>query len=197
MSSPVTTRERLISAMADQLARRGLHGVGLNELLAQAQAPKGVMYHHFPGGKNALAIAAIEQIAQRIGGSLDRLLQKESDPIVALRSWIQDAQRRLDASGFERGCPLATVALETTADDTDLRAAIAGAFAALRNHISGALVRAGMETTRAQGLASLLVATYEGGLLQARVAGSGEPMMQATQALLSLLQTQAPKIESP
>ena len=55
---PNPTRERLIAAMSDLLERRGFHGVGLSELLAQAQAPKGVLYHHFPGGKTALMKAA-------------------------------------------------------------------------------------------------------------------------------------------
>jgi len=187
METPTSTRERLVAAMADQLARRGLHGVGLSELLAQAKAPKGVMYHHFPGGKQALAVAAIEQIAQRIGDSLDHLLRKEPDPVAALQIWIQAAQRRLDTSGFEHGCPLATVALESTAQDTELRAALASAFGTLRRRMADALVRSGLADPMAHGLASLMVATYEGGLIQARVAGSSAPMAQATQALLALL----------
>ena len=60
------TRTRLITAMADALQRRGLHGVGLNEILRDAQAPKGVLYHHFPGGKTELAVAAIQAI---VGGA--------------------------------------------------------------------------------------------------------------------------------
>jgi TetR/AcrR family transcriptional regulator, lmrAB and yxaGH operons repressor len=183
------TRQRLIAAMCDQLERRGLHGVGLNELLAQAQAPKGVLYHHFPGGKTALAVAAIASISQRIGDSLDRLLVQQGDPVAALRTWMASAQRRLDASGFERGCPLATVALESSADDTLLRGALASAFAGIRGRIGAALIRAGIAEPQAKGLASLMVATYEGGLLQARVAGCGEPMAQAAQMLLDLLQT--------
>ncbi|MCC6132310.1 MAG: TetR/AcrR family transcriptional regulator, partial [Acidobacteria bacterium] len=34
------TRDRLIAAMSDALQRRGYHGVGLSELLVEAQAPK-------------------------------------------------------------------------------------------------------------------------------------------------------------
>ena len=42
------TRQRLIAEMADLLQRKGFHGFGLNETLSQAQAPKGVLYYHFP-----------------------------------------------------------------------------------------------------------------------------------------------------
>ena len=55
--STPSTRDRLIAAMLDALRRRGYFGIGLNELLASANAPKGVLYHHFPGGKTELETA--------------------------------------------------------------------------------------------------------------------------------------------
>jgi len=181
------TRERLIAAMTDALRRRGLHGIGLTELLAQAGAPKGVLYHHFPGGKTELAVAAINDVVDRMLRGLDVLLASTPDPIEATRRWMAGATARLQDSGFESGCPLATVALESTADDPALRAALNQAFARMRDRIALALEQAGEPADRARGVAALIVAAYEGGLLQARVAQSIEPISQATQALLSLL----------
>jgi TetR/AcrR family transcriptional repressor of lmrAB and yxaGH operons len=191
-TAPPATRDRLIAAMRDALQRRGLHGVGLSDILASADAPKGVLYHHFPGGKTELAIAAIEATTAELGTALERLMQRETDPGQALQAWIQGALKRLEASGFERGCPLATVALESTADDPALRAALADAFATMRGHIAGALQRAGHAPDAAAALAALIVAAYEGGLLQARVAQSLEPLVLATRSLLSLMQRPAP-----
>lgn len=181
------TRERLIAAMTDALRRRGLHGIGLTELLAQAGAPKGVLYHHFPGGKTELAVAAIDDVVARMLMGLDRLLASTPDPIEAMRLWMDHATARLTESGFECGCPLATVALETTPEDTALREALARAFATLRSRIAQALEQHGEPAEEAQALAALVVASYEGGLLQARVAQSHAPILQATQALLNLL----------
>jgi TetR/AcrR family transcriptional repressor of lmrAB and yxaGH operons len=181
------TRERLIAAMADALRRRGLHGIGLTELLAQAGAPKGVLYHHFPGGKTELAVAAIDHVVDRMVGWLDALLAQSADPMDAARQWMQGATVRLSGTGFHAGCPLATVALESTPEDHALREALARAFATLRERIALALEQAGEPRASAQGIAALIVATYEGGLLQARVAQSTEPIQQATQTLLQLL----------
>ncbi len=190
MTSPSApgTRERQIAAMRQSLQRRGLHGVGLADILARADAPKGVLYHHFPGGKTELAIAAIHATAAELGLALDQLMRREPDPALALQAWIQGALKRLEGSRFESGCPLATVALESTADDPALRAALAEAFAAMRGHIAAALQRAGHEADGAAALAALIVAAYEGGLLQARVAQSLEPLVLATRSLLTLLQ---------
>ncbi|MDP3836001.1 MAG: TetR/AcrR family transcriptional regulator [Hydrogenophaga sp.] len=181
------TRERLIAAMTDALRRRGLHGIGLTELLAQAGAPKGVLYHHFPGGKAELAAAAIDDVVARMLRGLDTLLATTPDPIEATRRWMAGATARLSDTGFESGCPLATVALETTPDDRLLRSALDAAFARLRERIARALEQAGEPHESAQGIAALIVATYEGGLLQARVAQSTAPIAQATQTLLRLL----------
>jgi TetR/AcrR family transcriptional repressor of lmrAB and yxaGH operons len=181
------TRDRLIAAMTDALRRRGLHGIGLTELLQAAGAPKGVLYHHFPGGKTELAIAAIDRVVERMTGGLDQLLATTPDPLDAMRQWIRGATERLQRTGFESGCPLATVALESTPEDKALREALARAFARLRERIALALQAADMPAGRAEGVAALIVAAYEGGLLQARVAHSIEPVQRITDTLLALL----------
>ncbi|MBC8055240.1 MAG: TetR/AcrR family transcriptional regulator [Rhizobiales bacterium] len=176
--------------MGDALQRRGLHGVGLNEILDDAQAPKGVMYHHFPGGKTALAVAAIEAAAESLSRALDKALQREADPVAALLIWLSNGARLLGASGYERGCPLATVALESGPDDPEIRAALAIAFATLRERMSSAFRQAGHGDAEAIGLATLIVAAYEGGLLQSRVAGNGDPMAAVIRSLTGLLTAQ-------
>lgn len=180
-------RERLIAAMTDALRRRGLHGIGLTELLQAAQAPKGVLYHHFPGGKTELAIAAIDQVVERMTAGLDKLLATTPDPLQAMRRWIAGATARLQDTDFEAGCPLATVALESRSEDQALREALARAFERVRERIAQGLANAGLPAERALGLAALIVAAYEGGLLQSRVAHSVEPIQRATDTLLVLL----------
>ncbi len=112
-NSQPPTRDQLVGAMLTALRTKGFHGVGLSELLAQAQAPKGVLYHHFPGGKTELAVAAIDHVVQHISSRLEHLLSQHRDPSQALAQWMKDAQKALLGSGYEAGCPLATIALGT------------------------------------------------------------------------------------
>lgn len=183
-------RQRLILAMIDALQRRGLHGSGLTELLAAAQAPKGVLYHHFPGGKAELAVAAVNATVERLCVMLDERMGA-GDPAAALMAWIEGAQKRLAGSDYERGCPLATIALETTAADVEIRSALGAGFEQVRLRIAAALVKAGYDS--ADPLAALILAAYEGGLLQARAAGTPQPMKLVGEALLSLLTLHRPK----
>jgi TetR/AcrR family transcriptional repressor of lmrAB and yxaGH operons len=191
------TRDRLVAAMYDALQRRGLHGMGLNELLLQAQAPKGVLYHHFPAGKSALAVAAIEEAIARLTTGLDGLLASKKAPAAALRSWMASAQKQLEGSLFERGCPLATVALESTAQDTAIRQALAQGFEAVRERLGALLGAAGMAPAPARQLAALIVAAYEGALLQARVAGHAQVMSDTTESLIRLVEFELQSIPTP
>ncbi len=173
--------------MADSLQRRGFHGVGIAEILEQAAAPKGVLYHHFPGGKTELAVAAIQAGVASVTRGLDRLLAEHGEPVGALRAWFAGAQHRLEKSGFERGCPFATVALESGAHDEALRRALADAFGEIRRWLVAMLTRAGVPQGTAQRLALLIVSAYEGALLQARVAGSVKPVADTGAMLVELV----------
>ena len=173
--------------MTDALQRRGLHGVGLAELLQVAQAPKGVLYHHFPGGKTELAVAAIDAVVAHIDASLQRLQQRPGTALDALRQWLTQAGQHLQRSGFERGCPLATVALESTPQDEAIRAAVARGFALLRERLAQVLVQAGVNAARAPGLAALVVSAYEGALMQARVAGDTQALHATVETLLAVV----------
>ena len=189
----VGTRDRLIGAMLEALGTRGFHGVGISELLSRAHAPKGVLYHHFPGGKAELAVAAIDTVVGHITATLESLFVRQGDPVQALTLWMKDAQATLLGSGYDRGCPLATIALESTAEDTAIREAVARGFAAIRDTLKRALVARGLDAQRAARLASLIVSAYEGGLIQSRVAGSARPLQDTTAMLLDTLEGLLPK----
>lgn len=191
-TSLLPTRDRLITAMLNALSRKGYHGVGLTELLAEAGTPKGVLYHHFPDGKTQLAIAAIETVVSHMTGGLQKLLKRHADPADALQAWMVSAQKLLVGSGFEQGCPLASIALESTPDDAAIRAALAYGFSSIRAHLAEALQNAGIAPTRSANLAALMVSAYEGALLQARVAGQVQAMQNTTEALVDLIRLSLP-----
>lgn len=195
--APVPTRDRLVDAMTRSLCRRGLHGTGLAELLEQARAPKGVLYHHFPGGKAELAVAAIDAAVERALAALQQRLDAGSALPDALSHWVQGAQRQLERSGWEHGCPLAAVALESGPGDTGIRSALARGFARIRERLAERLERAGIEPSRARRFAALLVATYEGGLMQARVAGASAPLRDATDAVIETISDELARARRP
>jgi TetR/AcrR family transcriptional repressor of lmrAB and yxaGH operons len=102
---------------------------------------------------------------------------------------MKDAQKTLLGIGYEVGCPLATIALESTAQDKPIRQAVAKGFEAIRSTLKKALVANGLDSKRAASLAAMVVSAYEGGLIQARVAGSKKPLQDTAHMLLEVLQS--------
>src|SRR5262245_19469977 len=107
------TRRRMIVTTSKLLQKQGFHGTGLNQILEEADAPKGSMYFHFPGGKNQLAAEAIGAS----GAFIERLLRShEADSaVLTLDSYLAGLGEWLQRTEFREGCPIATTALEVAA----------------------------------------------------------------------------------
>src|SRR6476646_8328695 len=62
-------RERLLNGARRLLAEKGYAGMELRDVAEVGRAPRGSIYHHFPGGKRQLAIeaAALEGAEIRVG----------------------------------------------------------------------------------------------------------------------------------
>jgi TetR/AcrR family transcriptional repressor of lmrAB and yxaGH operons len=109
---PRPTKDRLIRAAAHLFGNRGYHGVGLAEILAEAQAPKGSMYHHFPNGKSDLAMAsatwASDQILLLIAASFE-----PSDSFVeGATNLCHKLADLFEITGKWCGCPISSTLFE-------------------------------------------------------------------------------------
>src|SRR5271155_3224823 len=76
------TRERILRSALLLFQGKGYHATGLAEILERAQAPKGSLYHHFPGGKEALAIATLDWLQHEVTGFLDGLASEGTAAMV-------------------------------------------------------------------------------------------------------------------
>ena len=86
-------------------------------------------------------------------------------------------------TSYREGCPIATTALETSAQSEVLGEATASAFRKWETEISRGLERFGMGNDEADQLATMVLSQLEGALLLARTYRSLEPIERAEQAL--------------
>ena len=111
MSDRTGTRSKMIATASTLLQRQGYAATGWRQVVNESETPWGSQSHHFPGGKEQLAVEALE----RSGVGYERLLRsafEAADPVSALRLWVDAAAQQLVATDFAEGCPVATVALE-------------------------------------------------------------------------------------
>jgi TetR/AcrR family transcriptional repressor of lmrAB and yxaGH operons len=181
------TKQRMVATTAALMQRQGISATGLSEIVEGAQAPKGSLYFHFPGGKEELALAALQQAAQQLGDGIAAVLAQAPTPADGVAQLVTGMAAGLEHSGYARGCPLATTALETAHDSDVLAAACAAGFASWHGHIAHALRRDGFTPAVARDRATLALSALEGALILARAQRDTAPLHTVAKQLQPLL----------
>src|SRR5687767_8920462 len=93
-------REQMVAAALDLISERGYGNVTMLDITERAGTPRGSMYHHFPGGKEALGI---EVAAQARADTIDRVAKirtESSSPKAFLEAIIQHHSDSVTGSDF-------------------------------------------------------------------------------------------------
>jgi AcrR family transcriptional regulator len=157
------SKHKMVVSAALLFRERGLAGTSFRDVVAHSGAPRGSIYHHFPGGKTELAEEAVDWAGTVIA---DWMRREGGDPVAMLRSFVLAWRRVLDDEEFRAGCPL--VAVATGTDDERLMEAASLAFARCVEGFADSLRRAGVEEARAASLATLVVSAVEGAIVLCR-----------------------------
>ena len=174
-----TSRARLIAAAGRLFQERGYAATGLSDILKAAGAPKGSLYHHFPGGKAELTAAAMRGAGGLLRATLKQAREETGTAAEAVEHFSVKLAGWLDGSAFRRGCPMATVALECAPGEDALGATLREGFARTV-HLLGELIESdGAPPERARDLAEFALAALEGALILARAAGDSGPVRRA------------------
>ncbi len=174
-------RKRLLNGARRLLAEKGYAGMELRDVAAVGEAPRGSIYHHFPGGKSQLAVEAAEVEGIEIRAAIERSLE-ERGLAATLAMFGGMFARRVKDHPERLGCPVAAAALARP-EDPALAAAATAAFASWEAPIAAALRDEGVAAKDAAAFAGLVVSTIEGALIRARAAADRAPLDSAVAGL--------------
>jgi TetR/AcrR family transcriptional repressor of lmrAB and yxaGH operons len=186
MPRPDRSRDALVGTAVRLLRRQGFAATGLAQIRSESGATTGSLYHHFPDGKEELAVAAIDAAAAEVTTALRAILDRSDDVPAAVGRWTRALASTLAADPRD-GCPVAPVALESIHGSPRLREASARAFESWRRLLSDRLRRDGWSTVEADRDATAVLALIEGALLLARTSGDAGPLAAAADAVARLL----------
>src|SRR3954454_5898074 len=178
-----TTKDRLVGAGAELFGRQGYNATGVKQILAEASAPFGSLYHHFPGGKEQLRAEAIRRSGRLYGRLFAEIVGPAPDLLTGIHDFFAGAAGTLVETDYADACPIATVALEVSSTSEPMREACAEVFDAW---ITGAMQRFeqdGIPRERARELALLFLSALEGAFVLARALRSTEPLRAAGAAV--------------
>jgi TetR/AcrR family transcriptional regulator, lmrAB and yxaGH operons repressor len=181
------SRDAFVSSTAKLLRRQGYAATGLNEIVARSGAPRGSLYFHFPGGKQELALAAMEHSGEQLRGAIAAVMASPGGAARTVGGLIDALAAGLEASGYRDGCPIATVTLEQAGASESLRLTAERVFSSWLCELESALVAEGAKPGAARSRATMVLAAAEGGLLLARARRDTAPLMAVKDELQTLL----------
>jgi AcrR family transcriptional regulator len=182
------TRDRIIAEAARLFDKQGFAATGISAILRDAGVKSGSLYHFFPS-KEALLIAVLERYFERLRPTiLDPVEATAEDPIDRLFALLERYRRDLLVSEYARGCPVGKLALEVVDRTPQTRTLMEAYFSGWADGVERWLEAAGDRLPAnldRLGLARHALAVVEGGVMQARAAGSIEPFDAAVGQLRS------------
>jgi TetR/AcrR family transcriptional repressor of lmrAB and yxaGH operons len=186
--NPPPARERILLAARTLFQRRGYFAVGTAEILIKASAPKGSMYHHFPGGKQEIAVAAVQAISRDMLAMLQEFEGRHICVADMVRELAGGMVRWLRASKWREGTILSSTATGAVPDLPQLHAAIEEAFDQWRKRLIRLLIAEGWHRAEARGMADLTIAATEGAMVLARVDQNGGVVQNVAELVAQLIE---------
>jgi AcrR family transcriptional regulator len=187
---PIGTRGRFLDVAAAAFQSRGYHATSMHDIMRDADATGGALYHHF-SSKKALGLAVIhERVAKDVETTCIEPVRSASTAADGILSVFERIIAELDGQAI-LGCPLNNLALELSLADPEFRAAIDGIFARWRSAIAQK-VRADRSAGRLNGVdaeafATFVIASLSGAMAQAKAAQSATPLKVCAQQLSRLI----------
>jgi TetR/AcrR family transcriptional regulator, lmrAB and yxaGH operons repressor len=177
-------RSDALPALAEVFREHGFDGASLARITQATELGKGSLYNFFPGGKEEMAAAVLENIARWFEANIFAPLQAE-DPDRAIQLMMRNVDTYFRAG--QRVCLVGAFALSDTRDR--FAVAIKAYFQGWINALSSALARAGMETGTAARQAEEAVLAIQGALILTRALHDETVFTRATERITAGLMT--------
>lgn len=174
------------------VAQRGYTAVGLGQLLAEAQVPKGSFYHYF-ASKEGYGCALLDRYVSTyecdLGATLDNDALPGRDQILG---YFADWRDRQASGEAERQCLIVKLAAEISDLSPDMRAILQNGVLAIIAKLTRALEKGGADGSMAPladpgAMATTLYQLWLGASLMAHLSHDGTPLEDAMTRTRDLL----------
>ena len=177
------TKQRMVAAAASSIRRRGLVATSFTDVLTATGAARGAIYHHFPGGKDQLAVDAVTWTGRRVRDHLGEL--RGADAEVLLQNFIEHVRPIVAQAAAGAGCAVAAAAAEATDKQPAVSVAAGQALTSWVDVLAARFGDAGIAAAQARSTAQLLIIFLEGSLVMARATGDTGAFETAAGALIT------------
>jgi AcrR family transcriptional regulator len=169
-------RARMVESAAMLIRERGIHGVGLREVVAHSGGPRGSLGRYFPGGKTQLMTEAMDVALAEVFVELERTLREAETFPEAVGEIVAPWRYLLVEHDFALGCPLAATVVDAIAANLDLRVHVSELLARYQAALAAVYLKFGDTPVQAAEQSTVLFAALEGALILARARRDTAPL---------------------
>ena len=173
-----STRDRIVDAAMQCFRAQGFEATSVKDVLQTAAVNSGSLYYFFPS-KEDILLAVLDRYVELLRPAvIDPAFATTADPLERVFAVLGGYRRMLEVTECRAGCPIGNLALEMGEKSERVREKCALNFenwrVALRECLEAAGDRLPADVDR-NGLATFVLTTMEGGVMQARTRHSVEP----------------------
>lgn len=190
MRTPKMTESELVEKLTTVFSTYGYNGVTLDDLAKSANLNKASLYHFFPQGKEAMAIAALEHALIKVNECVIKVLENDTDPKARIKKALKNLNDFYD--GGMRACLLELMNSSTTGDK--VKNLIADSFHILINGFEIYYLVIGFSITESKLHAENTIVGIQGSLVLSRALNSNKPFKRQLKHIENLAVTQLEKL---
>lgn len=160
---------------------KSYHAVGIQEILAEVEVPKGSFYHYFES-KEAFGVAIIEYYGEQLASAIRARVKDSSDsPRQRIINYFVNIRDYYAVNGCGRGCLVAKLATEVANPSSEMRDALKREFDKW-TELFASCIREGQTGNEiasehsAEAMAEFLYTSWEGALVRMQVNSDLRPI---------------------
>jgi AcrR family transcriptional regulator len=154
---------------------RGVHGVGVREIVDHAGGSRGSLGRYFPGGKTQLVSEALDLAVAELSDVTNEALANAKTLPEAIGVIVAPWRALLVEHDYAQGCPLAATVIDAS-DNDELRTHVSELIAQWQASVTDVYLKFGAPESTAGDEATALLAGIEGALVLARARRSTQPL---------------------
>jgi AcrR family transcriptional regulator len=122
LKRPSEARERLLRTASGLFYAKGVHAVGVDEILSRAEVTRATLYRHFPG-KDDLIVQYIRSADLQVRAAVATATENATSPDSEVRAIADYVAGQITTAGF-RGCAFLNAAAEYPSPEDPIHQAV-------------------------------------------------------------------------
>jgi AcrR family transcriptional regulator len=189
--NPNAMRNRLLDVAAEAFQSQGYHNTSMHDVMRNAKATGGAVYHHFPS-KKELGLAVIrERVAKAVQETWIEPVKSARAARDGILAVFDQLIAELDRGKRISGCPLNNLALELSLTDPEFQIAIQEVFEQWRIAIAQKLRadkgRGLLKKVDPETFATFVVASFSGAMSLAKASQNAKAIKACARQLARIM----------